>query len=154
MTSYLIDDYLPNLASRTIEYDFRLRSQLLFTLIHLHHLHRRKLAWSGNLTRIFCIMSPSNSQKEIKYQSLAPDEGEDSNETLLKSHNSHSVNSRLVLIGVPAIVAFVIALVLGWFAGQHFSERKADGLICKKPRVAHKIMKLWNFKLREPSNAC
>lgn len=72
-------------------------------------------------------MATSSSQKEVNYQPLASDEPEALTSSLAKPH----LSSRAAVIVVPVVVTFTIALILGWVTGQHFSDKKWDGLICK-----------------------
>ncbi|KAJ5797337.1 uncharacterized protein N7503_006633 [Penicillium pulvis] len=71
-------------------------------------------------------MAPSSSQKEVNYQPLASDEPEALTSSLAKPP---SLSSRAAVTIVPVVVTFTIALILGWLTGQHFSDRKWDGLI-------------------------
>lgn len=73
-------------------------------------------------------MAPSSSQKEVNYQALASDEPEALTSSLAKPP---FLSSRAAVMTVPIVVTFTIALILGWVSGQHFSDRKWDGLICK-----------------------
>ncbi|KAJ6114286.1 hypothetical protein N7486_000064 [Penicillium sp. IBT 16267x] len=78
-------------------------------------------------------MAPSSPQNKVKYQPLASGEIETSTLSLAKSH---SFSSRAAMMIVPVVVTFTIALILGWVAGQHFPEKKWDGLIPPPGNVA------------------
>ncbi|KAJ5909341.1 hypothetical protein N7504_003984 [Penicillium tannophilum] len=71
-------------------------------------------------------MAPSSSQKEVNYQPLASDEPEALTSSLAKPH---FLSSRAAVMIVPIVVTFTIALILGWVTGQHFSDKRWDGLI-------------------------
>ncbi|KAJ5998327.1 hypothetical protein N7451_006137 [Penicillium sp. IBT 35674x] len=71
-------------------------------------------------------MAPSSSQKEVNYLPLASDEPEALTSSPAKPL---FMSSRAAVMIVPVVVTFTIALILGWVTGQHFSDKKWDGLI-------------------------